>query len=67
MTDEVVVELKRMNKLLALMLTNGMEQIHKIELLSKSGFHLKEIADFIGVKSTVVNATLYRLNQKKKK
>jgi hypothetical protein len=65
MMEEAVIELKRMNKLLVLMLTKDMEQIQKIELLSHCGFKLKEIAELTGVKNTVVNATLYRLKSKK--
>lgn len=65
MNEEILHELKRMNKLLVLMITRGMEQNEKIETLSAAGFQLKEISDLTGVKSTVVNATLYRIRKKK--
>ena len=63
MTTELAEEIRTMNKLLVLMITKDMEQIEKIEILSKAGFGQKEIADFIGTTSNTVGVTLNRLKK----
>lgn len=67
MENETLLELKRMNKLLVLMITKGMNQNESIETLAKAGFQMREIADLTGVKSTIVNATMYKQKNKKNK
>ncbi len=66
MNNDLVIEIRRMNKLLALMATKDLPQIEKIGLLASAGFAQKEIAEFLGVTSNTVNTTLNRLKTKKK-
>lgn len=63
MTDELLEQIKKLNKLLVLIFTKDMSQVNKITDLSKAGFTPKEIADFIGTTSNTVSVAL---NKKKK-
>ena len=54
--NEILQELQRISKLLALMVTREMIQSERIEFFSNIGFRPKEIADLIGTKSNIVRA-----------
>lgn len=67
MIDELIEEIKKMNKLLALMATKELPQIEKIQVLSDVGMGPKDIAQLIGASSNTVAVTLNRLKKTKKK
>jgi DNA-directed RNA polymerase specialized sigma24 family protein len=62
--QEILTELKRMNKLLALLATQGKSQNDKIVLLAQLGFGPKEISELLGTTSNVVSVTLHKLRKK---
>jgi len=64
---EILSELKKMNKLLALLATHGRTQNEKIILLAQSGFSPKEISDFLGISSNLVSVSLHHARKKTKK
>jgi hypothetical protein len=66
MTADLTEEIKKTNKLLALMATKDLQQPEKIKLLSQVGFGPKDIADLIGTSSNTVAVTLTRLRKAKK-
>ncbi len=65
MSDKAIEELKRMNKLLVLMITKGMNQSDTVEILLKAGFQSGEISELTGIKSSVVRQTVYMSKKKK--
>lgn len=67
MTTELIQEMRKMNKLLALMATKDLQQNEKVGVLSDAGFAQKEIADLLGITANTVNTTLNRLKKKKGK
>jgi len=64
--DEILQELRRISKLLALTVTRDMKQREKIELLSGIGFQPKEIADLIGTTPNTVSVILAGIRKKAK-
>jgi DNA-binding CsgD family transcriptional regulator len=65
--NEILQELQRISKLLALTVTRELEQQEKkVELLSGVGFHPKEIADLIGTNPNIVRAALSKIRKKAK-
>ena len=64
MDNETLNELKKMNKILALLLVKDMEQNDKIKALSKSGFQPKDIADLIDTTANTVSIILSRSRKK---
>lgn len=64
--DEILQELRRISKLLALTVTRDMKQKEKIELLSSIDFQPKEIADLIGTTPNTVSVTLAGIRKKAK-
>jgi hypothetical protein len=64
--QEVLLELKKMNKLLALIATQGRTQSEKILTMSQVGLAPKEISEILGVTANLVSVTLHQ-NKKKKK
>ena len=66
MNDELLIEIKKMNKLLALNLTKDQPQNDKILTLSNAGFKPKEIADLIGTTSNTVRVALSRMKKGEK-
>lgn len=65
--EEIILELKKVNKLLALIATQGRTQTDKIILLSQIGLTPKEIADILGITSNFVSVTLHHSRKSKKK
>jgi len=61
--EEILQELQRINKLLALSVTRELKQREKIELLSGTGFRPKEIADLIGTTSNIVSAEISNIKK----
>lgn len=67
MTNELIQEIRRMNKLLFLTSTRDLSQSEKIAFLAKAGFGQKDIADFVGTTGHTVNVALNRLKKASKK
>ena len=65
--QEVLQELKRMNKLLALLATQGRSQAEKIILLNQIGLSPKEISEVLGVTANLVSVTIHQQKKVKKK
>ena len=61
--EEILQELKRINRLLALSVTRELKQREKIELLSGTGFRPKEIADLIGATPNIVSAEISNIKK----
>lgn len=64
--QEVLLELKKMNKLLALLATQGRGQGEKIILLSQIGLTPKEISEILGITPNLVSVTLHQKKKAKK-
>ena len=62
--NEILQELQRISKLLALTVTRELKQREKIELLSSIGFQPKEIANLIGTTPGTVSVTLVDIRKK---
>ncbi len=61
---EVIAELQKTNKLLALIVTQGKAPNEKITLLEQADFSPKEIADLLGITANQVSVTLSRERKK---
>jgi DNA-directed RNA polymerase specialized sigma24 family protein len=62
---EILVELKRITKLLVLIATQTKMQSEKMITLQQLGFSPKEIGDLLGVSSNLVRVTLHQVRKKK--
>jgi len=63
--NEILQELQRISKLLALTVTRELkQQTEKIELLSSIGFQPKKIADLIGTTPGTVSVALVGIRKK---
>ncbi|WKZ70870.1 MAG: hypothetical protein QY331_06355 [Melioribacteraceae bacterium] len=67
MNEEILSEIKKMNKLLAIDLTRELKTDEKFELLSNAGFQPKEIADICNTTPNTVSVALSRAKSKRKK
>lgn len=67
MNDELLSEIKKLNKLLILFLTKDFSQNEKIQFLSTAGFMPKEISEIIGTTSNAVRVSLVRIKKGKRK
>lgn len=63
----ILDELKKLNKLIGLLVTQGRSPGEKILLLNQAGLSPKEISDTLGVSSNLVSVTIYNEKKKKKK
>jgi hypothetical protein len=63
----ILEELKRLNKLMGVLVTQGRSPNEKILLLNQVGLSPKEIAETLGVSSNLVSVTIYNEKKKKKK
>ena len=64
--DELISEIRKLNKLLILLLTQDKTQASIISMLDKVGFRPKEISDLIGAPKNSVTKEISR-NRKNKK
>ena len=62
--NEILQELQRISRLLALTLTRELKQQDKVELLSSIGFRPIEIASLTGIKPNIVSAVLSNIKKK---
>lgn len=62
--EEILQELRRISKLLALAATKDQSQRDRIALLSSIGFQPKEIADLLGTTPGTVSVTLSIMKKK---
>ena len=65
--NEILSEIRRTNKLLALIATQGKTQAEKIIILRQLGLGPKEISDTIGVSANVVSVTIHNAKNRKAK
>ncbi len=65
--EELLVQAKITNRLLAAQLRPVMKQNELIELLSTTGASAKEIGDVVDTTAAVVNTTVARIRQKRAK
>ncbi|MBN8585871.1 MAG: hypothetical protein J0M37_12325 [Ignavibacteria bacterium] len=66
MTD-LLNEIKKMNKLLALLITKDQEPIKSITQLTSAGYTQSETADILNTTKKAVEMALYRNKKKTKK
>jgi hypothetical protein len=64
--QEILTELKKMNKLLSIIATQGHSQSEKILVMSQVGLTPKEISEILGVTANLVSVTLHQKKKKKK-
>ena len=63
--EQILQELKRINRLLALTLIKDQtNQTEQIEMLDRYGFQPKDIADLLRIKPNIVSATLSYIRKK---
>jgi len=65
--NEILSEIRRTNKLLAFIATQGKTQTERIIILSQLGLAPKEISDTIGVSANVVSVTIHNAKKRKAK
>lgn len=64
--EQVLQELKRIGRLLALILIkDAANKTEQIEMLDRYGFQAKDMADLLGSKLNIVTATLSRIRKAK--
>lgn len=61
--DEIVLELRKISRLLTLLVTTDMSQKQKIEVLSSAGLQPKEIAELIGTTPNTVSVRLAEIRK----
>lgn len=64
--DQILQELKKMNRLLAVTSLRDLSNRDRIDLLSNVGFAPKEIADLIGTTPNTVSVELSKLRRRKR-
>lgn len=62
--QELLPELRRITKLVALIATKDQNQTERIQILSSAGFPPADIADIVGTTPNTVNVTLARLRKR---
>jgi DNA-binding NarL/FixJ family response regulator len=63
--NELLVEIKKMVRLLSIIAIGDKKQIEQIEVLSKAGFQPKEIADLLGTTPNTVRVSLTKIKKLK--
>lgn len=63
---EITAQLNRITKLLVIIATKDQKQREQIEILSRTGFQPKDIADLLGTTPNNVSVTLSDIRKKKK-
>lgn len=64
--DEILVELRRMVKLLVLIATKDQKQKEQVRLLDNIGFQPKDIGELLGITGNAARVALHSLRKKKK-
>ena len=67
MDEKILLELRRMSKLLALDLVKDMKTNEKYKMLNNAGFQPKEIAEILDTTRNTVSVELSKLKKKLKK
>ena len=65
--EELINEIKKMNKLLVISILQGKTQSECILLLKRVGFGQTEIAELVGTTPNTVNSTIQKAKKKKSK
>jgi DNA-binding NarL/FixJ family response regulator len=63
---EILVQLRRITKLLVIIATKDKKQKDQIAILSRTGFQPKDIADLLGTTPNNVSVTLSDIRKKKR-
>jgi transcriptional regulator len=66
MNDELLKEIKKMNKLLAFNLTKGQDKVVSILQLVGAGYTQSEVATILGTTAKAVESALYHHKKKQK-
>ncbi len=66
-TQDVVDELRKVQRLLSLLVTKGLKQREQIDALSRVGFSPKEIAELIRTTPNTVSVTLAQIRKQSAK
>lgn len=64
MADELIMEIKKLNKLLILLLVKDFAQNDKIKFLSEAGLQPKEIGEVLNLSPNLVRVALSRMRKK---
>lgn len=63
--EELIKEIRNLNKLLVLLLTKGQNQTATIVTLNSAGFRPSEIANLLGAKLSTITGVLSKKKNKK--
>lgn len=66
-SKSILEELKKLNRLMGILVTNGRGAGEKILLLNQVGLSPKEISEILGVSANLVSVTVHKEKKKKKK
>jgi hypothetical protein len=64
--DEILLELRRIEKLLVLIATKDQTQREQVRLLSSMGFQPKEIGELLGITANAARVVLHTVRKKGK-
>jgi DNA-directed RNA polymerase specialized sigma24 family protein len=64
--DEILVELRRIEKLLLLIATKNQKQKEQVRLLDSMGFQPKEIGELLGITANAARVALHSVRKKGK-
>jgi DNA-directed RNA polymerase specialized sigma24 family protein len=64
--DEILVELRRIEKLLVLIATKDQTQREQVRVLNTMGFQPKEIAELLGITANAARVALHSVRKKGK-
>lgn len=67
LNKSILEELKKLNRLMGILVTNGRSPGEKIILLNQVGLSPKEISEILGVTANLVSVTIHNEKKKKKK
>jgi hypothetical protein len=62
--DSILGELRKLNKLVGILLTQDKSASGKITLLGQAGLSPKEISETLGISANLASATLYQERKK---
>jgi len=65
LNKSILEELKKLNRLMGILVTNGRGPGEKIILLNQVGLSPKEISEILGVTANLVSVTIHKEKKKK--
>jgi len=63
--DEILVELRRIEKLLVLIATKDQKQKEQVRMLDSMGFQPKEIGELLGITANAARVALHSVRKQK--